>query len=607
MGAAIHVKNLTITAGDAVLVDRLHFDIKPGEVLALIGESGSGKTTTALALMGYARSGCMLSRDSTIDVGGIDVLTLSPDAQRALRGRKITYVAQSASASFNPSRTIIDQVVEPALIHKTSTRAEAERKAVALFRELSLPDPDHIGTRYPHQVSGGQLQRLMAAMALITDPDVVILDEPTTALDATTQVDVLRAFRRAVRERKTTAVYVSHDLAVVAQVADRILVLRNGKMQECGDTDQILHAPAADYTRSLLAAARPVVRLDEESAMRRARIDARTSTASIRSEQRLAVETLDSLDGPLPLSQTKTPEQPLLQVDVLCAGYGRLDAHGRPENKILDRVDLKLYRRQAIGVIGESGSGKTTLARAIAGLIAPYEGRIRFDGEALSHSLETRNRDALRRIQIVFQMADTALNPAHTIERILARPLQFYHGLKGKALQARIVQLLDMVRMPRDTMHRHPAGLSGGQKQRINLARALAAEPDLILCDEVTSALDTVVAAAVLDLMAELRKELGVSYLFISHDLHTVRAICDEIVVMQHGRKVTQIARPDFDLPNPHPYYALLSQSVPELRRGWIDEVDLQGVRALSDQAAREARLAATNTSHPQRDSALTH
>jgi peptide/nickel transport system ATP-binding protein len=593
MGAAIHVKNLTITAGDAVLVDRLHFDIEPGEVLALIGESGSGKTTTALALMGYARPGCTLSRDSTIDVGGIDVLTLSPEAQRALRGRKITYVAQSASASFNPSRTILDQVVEPALIHNTSTRAEAERKAVALFRELSLPDPDHIGARYPHQVSGGQLQRLMAAMALITDPDVVILDEPTTALDVTTQVDVLRAFRRAVRERKTTAVYVSHDLAVVAQVADRILVLRNGKMQECGDTDQILHAPADDYTRSLLAAARPVVRMDEESAMPSASIDTQATTTS---SPIIALEAGDSADGALAITPTKTPEQPLLQVDVLCAGYGRLDSQGRPENKILDRVDLKLYRGQAIGVIGESGSGKTTLARAIAGLIAPYEGRIRFDGETLSHSLETRNRDALRRIQIVFQMADTALNPAHTIERILARPLQFYHGLKGKALHARIVQLLDMVRMPRDTMHRHPAGLSGGQKQRINLARALAAEPDLILCDEVTSALDTVVAAAVLDLMAELRKELGVSYLFISHDLHTVRAICDEIVVMQHGRKVTQIARPDFDLPNPHPYYALLSQSVPELRRGWIDEVDLQGVRALADQAAREAQLAATNT-----------
>ncbi|WP_347557609.1 ABC transporter ATP-binding protein [Robbsia sp. KACC 23696] len=607
MGASIHVKNLTITAGDAVLVDRLHFDIVPGEVLALIGESGSGKTTTALAMMGYAREGCTISRDSTIEVGGTDILALPADAQRALRGRKITYVAQSASASFNPSRTIIDQVIEPALIHRTATREEAERKAVALFRELSLPDPDHIGARYPHQVSGGQLQRLMAAMALITDPDVVILDEPTTALDVTTQVDVLRAFRRAVRERKTTAIYVSHDLAVVAQVADRILVLRNGRMQENGETDQILHAPGDDYTRSLLAAARPAVRVNESNLARSGMAAAARTPATTLDERDAASGRNDNDTDANGVGPTTTPETPLLQVDVLSAGYGRLDSQGRPEIKILDRVDLKLYRGQSIGVIGESGSGKTTLARAIAGLIAPYDGRIRFDGKALAHSLDKRSRDDLRRIQIVFQIADTALNPAHTIERILARPLRFYHGLKGRALQTRIVQLLDMVRMPRDTMHRHPAELSGGQKQRINLARALAAEPDLILCDEVTSALDTVVAAAVLDLMAELRKELGVSYLFISHDLHTVKAICDEIVVMQHGRKVTQIARPDFDRPAPHPYYALLSQSVPELRRGWIDEVDLHGVRALAEQAARDAQSAATDTSHTQRDSALTH
>ncbi|KKB63691.1 ABC transporter [Robbsia andropogonis] len=582
MGVSIHVNNLTITAGDAVLVDKLHFDIRPGEVLALIGESGSGKTTTALSLMGYARSGCAIADDSTIDVGGVHVLELSAEAQRALRGRKITYVAQSASASFNPSRTIIDQVVEPALIHKTMTRDAAERKAVALFRELSLPDPDHIGARYPHQVSGGQLQRLMAAMALITDPDVVILDEPTTALDVTTQVDVLRAFKRAVRERQTTAVYVSHDLAVVAQVADRILVLRNGQMQEFGDTDQILHAPTHDYTRRLLAAVRPDTRVSSGHVIDGAAMAAPASE----------VGGASSTSPDVTSRGTVTPKQPLLQVDVLCAGYGRLDKQGRPENQILDRVDLKLYRGQAIGVIGESGSGKTTLARAIAGLIAPYEGRIRFDGQTLAHDLGRRSREELRRIQIVFQMADTALNPGHTIERILARPLQFYHGLKGRALQTRIAALLDMVRMPRDTMHRYPAALSGGQKQRINLARALAAEPDLILCDEVTSALDTVVAAAVLDLMAELRKELGVSYLFISHDLHTVRAICDEIVVMQYGRKVTQIARADYDQPEPHPYYALLSKSVPELRRGWIDEVDLRGVRTLAEEAARNTPLA---------------
>lgn len=540
MGAVVTVSQLNIVAGarggaEQAIVKDLNFRIAPGEVLALIGESGSGKTTTALALMGYARDGCRIAGGS-IRIGEVDVLALSPAQQRALRGRTVTYIAQSAAASFNPSRSIMDQVVEPARIHGLMSRADAEAKAVALFRELALPDPQRIGSRYPHQVSGGQLQRLMAAMALITDPELVILDEPTTALDVTTQIEVLRAFRRVVRERRATAVYVSHDLAVVAQMADHILVLRDGAMREIGSTEQIIEAPANDYTRSLLAAALPKMR---DAGQASSAIDAR----------------------------------PLLEVTGLSAGYGAKGSDGQPATLILQDIDLKLYRGQAVGVIGESGSGKTTLARAIAGLIAPCRGDIVFDGRELGATLNERPKDDLRRIQIVFQMADTALNPSQTIERILARPLQFYKGLRGAALQARITQLLDLVQLPAAVAQRLPGGLSGGQKQRVNLARALAAEPDLILCDEVTSALDTVVASAVLDLMAQLRRELGVSYLFISHDLHTVRSVCDEIVVMQHGRKLAQVARADFERGPQHPYYELLARSVPKLQRGWLDDV----------------------------------
>jgi len=241
---------------------------------------------------------------------------------------------------------------------------------------------------------------------------------------------------------------------------------------------------------------------------------------------------------------------------------------------ILEDIDLELRRGQAIGVIGESGSGKTTLARVVAGLLPPATGTMEFDGRELPPALRQRSRDDLRRIQIVFQSADTALNPSQTIERILARPLQFYRGLKGEPLRRRIDELLDLVKLPRTLAERLPGGLSGGQKQRVNLARALAADPDLILCDEVTSALDTVVGAAVLDLIAELRRELGVSYLFISHDLHTVRAVCDEIVVMRHGRKLAQVARADYERGPHHPYYEELARAVPELRRGWLDELD---------------------------------
>ena len=534
MGATVVVDKLSVSAGNATLVDALSFTIRPGEVLALIGESGSGKTTTALALMGHARRGCRISGGS-VRIGDVDVLSLGARQLRALRGRTVSYIAQSAAASFDPSRPILDQVVEPAVVHGTLPRGEAELKAIALFRELALPDPETIGQRYPHQVSGGQLQRLMAAMALITDPEVVILDEPTTALDVTTQVEVLRAFRRVVRERQVTAVYVSHDLAVVAQMADHILVLRDGRMREVGTTERLLAAPQNEYTQSLLAAARPAPRS--------------AGTAGAGAEV-------------------------LLRVQGLSAGYGPRGRDGKPAVTILEDIDLELKRGQAIGVIGESGSGKTTLARVVAGLLPPSTGTMQFDGRVLPPALKARSRDDLRRIQIVFQSADTALNPSQTIERILARPLQFYRGLKGEPLRRRIDELLDLVKLPRTLAERLPGGLSGGQKQRVNLARALAADPDLILCDEVTSALDTVVGAAVLDLIAELRRELGVSYLFISHDLHTVRAVCDEIVVMRHGKKLAQVARADYERGPHHPYYEELARAVPELRRGWLDELD---------------------------------
>lgn len=532
MGSLVVVDKLTVSAGDATLVDQLSFTIRPGEVLALIGESGSGKTTTALALMGHVRRGCQISGGS-VRIGDKDVLSLGAQPLRALRGRMVSYIAQSAAASFDPSRSIMDQVVEPTRIHGTMSRAQAEKKAVQLFKELALPNPDTIGQRYPHQVSGGQLQRLMAAMALITDPELVILDEPTTALDVTTQIEVLRAFRRVVRERRATAVYVSHDLAVVAQMADHILVLRNGQAQEVNTTERILSHPAHEYTQSLLAAARPA-----------------------------------------PLASDLKKGELLLEVNALSAGYGALNAQGQPAVLILEDINFKLHKGQAIGVIGESGSGKTTLARAIAGLIAPCHGSILFKGRPLQPEVRQRSKEELRQVQIVFQMADTALNPSQTIERILARPLQFYKGLKGPALQKRIHELLDLVRLPHSVAQRLPGGLSGGQKQRVNLARALAAEPELILCDEVTSALDTVVGAAVLELMADLRRELGVSYLFISHDLHTVKSVCDEIIVMQHGRKLDQVARADFERGPHHPYYELLAASVPEMRQGWLDERD---------------------------------
>jgi peptide/nickel transport system ATP-binding protein len=535
--AGLRVVARTDSGDESTIVKDVSFSIPKGEVLALIGESGSGKTTIALALIGYARIGCRIAAGS-IRIGDTDVRSLDSRQLSDLRGCRVAYIAQSAAASFNPARPLMDQVIEGALIHGLMTRAAAEEKAIGIFRSLALPDPEHIGQRYLHQVSGGQLQRLMAAMALITDPVLVILDEPTTALDVTTQIEVLRAFKKVVRERAMTAVYVSHDLAVVAQMADRIVVLNRGEVREIGSTVQILTAPTDPYTQTLMAAATPVERHASDI----------------------------NIEG-------RAPVPPLLAIEGLLAGYGRRDERGVPVSLVLNDIGLTIQRGATLGVIGESGSGKSTLARVIAGLLAPAGGTVLFDGALLAPRLEQRTREQLRRIQIVFQNADTALNPAHTVARILGRPLEFYHGLRGVARGKKIAQLLDRVRLPADIAERRCAELSGGQKQRINLARALAAEPDLILCDEVTSALDTVVAAAILDLLAELRRELNLSYLFISHDISTVRAICDEVIVLYAGCKVESGNRQALSAVPLHPYTDLLIASVPEMRQGWLEQV----------------------------------
>ncbi|KVN73708.1 ABC transporter [Burkholderia ubonensis] len=540
----VEVSNLQVVArGDdgieAPIVKNVSFSIGRGEVLALIGESGSGKTTIALTLLGYARRGCRIA-GGHVGVGGTDVLAASAAALRDLRGRRVAYVAQSASASFNPALRIIDQVIEGVCVRRLMSRKAARAKAVGLFRSLALPSPETIGERYPHQVSGGQLQRLMAAMALMSDPEVVVFDEPTTALDVTTQIEVLRAFKRAIEEFDISAVYVSHDLAVVAQIADRVLVLRNGEIQEEGALEQIIDAPAHPYTRSLMAAAEPTCRLTEHDA------------------------------------EEACKQPALLEISDLIAGYGESDRSGMPSVRVLDGIDLTLRRGTTLGVIGESGSGKSTLAYVIAGLIAPVKGEIRFGGKPLPGKFTKRDSDLHRRIQLVFQNADKVLNPAHDVGTILARPLKLFNRCAPNEVHTRVAHLLDLVKLPASIARRRPAELSGGQKQRVNLARALAAGPELIICDEVTSALDTVVGAAILDLLVELRHELDMSYLFISHDLSTVRAICDDIVVLFKGQKVDACDRGALFSQPRHPYTSLLIDSVPEMRVNWLEETALR-------------------------------
>lgn len=517
------------------IIKGVSFDIAPGEIVALIGESGSGKTTIALTLMGHTRAGCHISGGSVM-LDGQDMAALSEHQRAQVRGTKVAYVPQSAAAAFNPAARIIDQVIEVTRIHKLMPPEEARKAAVELFRALSLPNPDGIGERYPHQVSGGQLQRLAAAMALIGQPKLMIFDEPTTALDVTTQIEVLRAFKSVMKKGGIAGVYVSHDLAVVAQIADRIVVLRGGEVQEIGTTLQILENAQHPYTQQLLAAFEPVPRSPDEA-----------GESHIR--------------------------WPLLEVENLVAGYGPIQADGSPLVKAVKAVSLKVHQGRNLGIIGESGCGKSTLARAIAGILPARSGNILFNGREMAPDHRERNLAALKDLQIVFQYADTALNPAKSIEDILGRPLSFYHRLDKKQRAARIDQLLDMVHLPKAVKHRHASELSGGQKQRINFARALAADPKLIICDEITSALDTVVAAAIIELLKELQRELELSYIFISHDLSVVSAICDEIMVMYGGEKVDELPPEQIGHAERHPYSKLLFASSPKLDPTWLDSL----------------------------------
>ncbi len=510
------------------IVNGIDLKLKRGEILGIIGESGAGKSTIGIAAMGYCKAGCRFKPGSSVVFDGLELTSASEEEKRRLRGARIAYVAQSAAAAFNPAHKIIDQFSESVVQHGVGSREEAYADAKDLYSKIKMPEPDTIGFRYPHQVSGGQLQRAMTAMALSCRPDLIIFDEPTTALDVTTQIEVLATIRDIVELFNTAAIYISHDLAVVAQMADNIIVLRYGDLVEEAETRTMLDYPKEDYTKSLWA-----VRTFEK-----------TTVAGSRDSE------------------------PIVKVSHVTAQYPKT------KEPVLFDVDFEVYPRETVAIVGESGSGKSTAARVITGLLPPLEGSIMLDGEILPSDYHNRTKEQLKSAQMIYQMADTAINPRHKIRKIVGRPLSFYLGMEGDEKQRRLNELMDMIEMdPKLYLDRYPAELSGGQKQRICIARALAADPKFIICDEITSALDQLVAEGILRLLDRLQQELNLAYMFITHDLATVRAIADRVIVMLQGRIVEQGEKNMVLQPPHHEYTELLLSSVPEMNPDWMDRI----------------------------------
>jgi peptide/nickel transport system ATP-binding protein len=578
----------------------IHLVVRQGETLGIVGESGSGKSTVALAAMGYLKRGLQVLGGS-VHFSGHDLFALAPPALQALRGGRIALIPQNSGQSLTPTMKIGMQIAEALVLHSKLPAAEHPARILELLRQVRLPDPAAIAERYPHELSGGQQQRAAIAMALAGEPEVLFLDEPTTGLDVTTQAHVLELLRDITAEFGTAMIYVSHDLGAIARVCDRVAVMYAGEVVLTGLTREVLRTPLHPYARGLLgsiprlADARLPVALDgrppapggagkgcgfadrcalavERCFAERPALAPLETGGSVRCHRASEVESLPARpEGRFAARRPEGENAPVLRLDELAISYAKqtlleqLTGRKPSGTPTVADISITVEKGETLGLVGESGSGKSTILKTIAGLLGPSAGAIsKTDEGALPPVIEARQPHQLRQIQLIFQNPDESLNPRQTIEEILLQPLELYFGLKGNPARERAGALLEQVRLGAHYLDRLPSQLSGGEKQRVAIARAFAAEPEIVLCDEVTSALDVSVQAAVLDLLDQLKSERGTTYLFVSHDLAVVRALSDRVAVLYQGRLCEIGPAADVYAQPSHPYTEVLLGAVLE-------------------------------------------